>query len=125
MRNLVTNLLKWFRTTRQQPAVTEDMVFSVIPTTWMRQSKIRERLLQTYDKLIDEVLSDAAIYTHLRELEAQGHVECSTRKFPKVQHEVGICRKIGPGGSPFAPAILPLPTAFVAIASSLIGFGLE
>ncbi len=85
-----------FRELRRPNPITEEMVYTVIPTTWIRKMKVRERLLQHYPELTDLEISDVHIYICLRRLEVFGRIECDTRRYPKIHYDVGICRKTGP-----------------------------
>lgn len=96
-------MFKWLRELqdivrelRKSPTITEEMIYTVMPTIWVRKSKIRERLLNHYRELKDLQLSDALIYACLRRLEVRGMIECDTRTYPKMHYPVGICRKTGP-----------------------------
>ena len=90
---------EWWVTIRklQEPnPVTEEMVYAVIPTTWIRKTKVRERLVHQYSELVGIEISDAQIYICIRMLEASGRIECAVRRYPKMHYDVGICRKSGP-----------------------------
>lgn len=96
-------MLNWLRAWRDSirelwkpDPVTEEMVYTVVPTIWIRKMKVRERLVGHYPELTDLEISDARIYICLRRLEVLGRIECDVRRYPKMHYDVGICRKIGP-----------------------------
>ena len=91
-----TAIRETWRDLRRPNPVTEEMVYTVIPTTWIRKMKVRERLLNHYQELTDIEISDAQIFTCLGRLEAHGRIECDVRRYPKMHYAVGICRKTGP-----------------------------
>ena len=90
------NFADAWRRTFEPSKITEDMVYDVIPTTWIKKMSIRKLLLDKHPELTDWTISDAAIYSHLMKLDFQGKIECSIRRFPKMHYDQGICRKKTP-----------------------------
>ena len=63
-------MLNWLRAWRDSirelwkpDPVTEEMVYTVVPTIWIRKMKVRKRLVGYYPELTNLKISDARIYT--------------------------------------------------------------
>lgn len=90
------NFADTWRRTFEPSKITEDMVYDVIPTTWIKKMSIRQLLIDSHSELSDSTVSDSVIYSHLLKLDFQEKIECSTRRFPKMHYDQGICRKKTP-----------------------------
>ena len=104
-----TAIRETWRDLRRPNPVTEEMVYTVIPTTWIRTMKVKERLLNHYPELRDLEVSDAQIYSCLKRLEVRGQIECDMRRYPHMHYDVGICRKTGPGRPSHRIELSPTP----------------